>query len=183
MKEAYYSAIRLLPAFLLPLVFQMVLFVVMVVKGKFPSRFVAINAFPSIIKEKSDSNGGKRWLFKKINLTDGEKILSKVFSGLFFLFTGLLTNVFSIFWSLLLIDISYSCDEDDAKDCFEYKVFKLVRGTFAEDPVDCTNPTIANGTMEVVCYKLVFKAGVALGASYGTFKMSMALVTRRLQVC
>ena len=172
-KKAYYKLIRLLPPFLIPLVFQMVLVVVMVIKGKLPYRFVAVNAFSNIIKEKSDSNGGKRWLFKKINLTDEEKILSKVFIGLFSLFTGLLTNVFSIFWSLLLIDISYSCDEDDAKDCFEYEEFKLVGGTaFAEDPVDCTNPAITNGTMDVVCYKLVFNAGVA----YGTFKMSMALI-------
>ena len=73
-------------------------------------------------------------------------------------------TVFLIFWSLLLIDISYSCDEDDAKDCFEYKVFKS-RSTFTEDPVDCNNPAIKNGTMEVVCYKLIFNAGVALGAS------------------
>ena len=153
----------------------MVLVVVMVVKRKLPFRFVAINAFSSIIKEKSDNNGGKRWLFKKINLTGEGTILSKVFIGLFVSFTGLLTNVFSIFWSLLLIDISHSCDENDAKDCFEYKVFKS-RNMYADDPVDCNNPAITNGTMEVVCYKLVFNAGVALDASYGTFKMSMALI-------
>ena len=172
MKEEDYKSIWLLPGFLIPLVFQLVLAVVMAVKKKFPFRFVAINAFSSIIKEKSDGNGGKRWLFKKINLTGEESILSDVFMGLFFLFTALLTNVFLIFWLLLLIDISYSCDGDDAKDCFELKS----GSKSAEDPVDCNNPAIKNGTMQVVCYKLVFNAGLALGAGYGTFKISMVLI-------
>ena len=123
---------------------------VMLVKQKFPCRFVAINAFSNIIKEKSDSNGGKRWLFKKINLTGEGTILARVFIGLFFVFTGLLIVVFSIFWSRLLIDISYSCDGDDAKDCFEHNVSKWMN-TFTEDPVDCNNPAITNGTMDAEC--------------------------------
>ena len=48
--------------------------------------------------------------------------------------------------------------------------------TFTEDPVDCNNPTITNGTMDVVCYKLFLDAGGAFGAGYGTFKISMALI-------
>ena len=175
MKEGFYWLTLLLPYFILPFVLVAPM-VVMLFKRKSFARFVAINAFSSIIKEKNDINGGKRWLFKKVNLTGEERILSKVFIGLFFLFTGLLATVFSIFWFLLLIDISYTCDEDDhTKECFEYKVFSP-RNPFAEDPIDCNNPAIKNGTMKVVCYKLVFNAGVALGASYGTFKIAMALI-------
>ena len=69
---------------------------------------------------------------------------------------------------------SYSCDQDDAKDCFERNAF--TSNQFAEGPTDCNSPAIKNRTIEVVCYKLVFNPGVALGASYGTFKVVMASI-------
>ena len=176
MKEGFYKLTLVLPCFILPSVLVASMVVLLFKRKLSFARFVAINAFSSIIKEKNDIDGGKRWLFKKVNLTGEKRILSKVFIGLFFLFTGLLATVFSIFWFLLLIDISYTCDEDDhTKECFEYKVFSP-RNPFAEYPIDCNNPAIKNGTMKVVCYQFVFNPGVAMGASYGTFKIAMALI-------
>ena len=125
MKEGYYRLILLLPIFLI-LVVLMAPIVVMIFKRKlsYPC-FVAINAFSSMIKEKNDINEGKpRWLFKKVNLTGEKKILSTVFIGLFLLFAALLMTAFSIFWFLLLMEISHTCDQDDTKDCFEYKVIR-----------------------------------------------------------
>ena len=65
-----------------------------------------------------------------------------------------------------MLDISFSCDdEDNTKDCFEYdflnwEAFK----TFGSYPIDCNSTAVQNGTVEVVCYKIVFNFGLAAGA-------------------
>lgn len=83
-----------------------------------------------------------------------------------------------MFWQLLLLNVSYSCEENGTtKDCFEYQLWNSEAfKTLARDPIDCNSAAVQNGTVEVICYKLVFNFGVATGASYGTFEISTFLV-------
>ena len=143
------------------------------------SRWVATNAFSDIFKEKKRKTCCPRetkWLFKDIDMTDDEELLSKVqirFLMLFYVMFGL---VLTIFWQLLVRDVSYDCDEDDlSKDCFEHK-WSLK----SQDPLNCSSAAvqnlIRNGTIQVICNKIVFNFGLATGASYGSFKLSMFAV-------
>ena len=74
-----------------------------------------------------------------------------------------------------MLDISFSCDdEDNTKDCFEYNYWNSEAfKTLGRDPIDCNSAAVKNGTVQVVCYKIVFNYGLAAGASYGTFKFTM----------
>lgn len=60
-------------------------------------------------------------------------------------------------------------------DCFEYHLWNSEAfKKFSRDPIDCNSTAVQNGTVQVVCYKLVFNIGLASGASYGGFQLSMA---------
>lgn len=174
MKEGHYN----LPIIIPLLVFIVATFIVIPVllrRGKDPFRLIAIYVFPDVIEKKTDNNGATKWLLKDIYLEDGSDLLSKVLSGIGTLGLALFLCVFMVFFQLLLVDISYSCDlEDKNKDCFEYKVLDTSR--YSREPIDCSSDAVLNGTVDVVCYKIVFNAGLAMGASYGTFKISMAVI-------
>ena len=49
-----------------------------------------------------------------------------------------------------------------------------------QDPLNCSSAAvqnlIRNGTIQVICNKIVFNFGLATGASYGSFKLSMFAV-------
>ena len=80
-----------------------------------------------------------------------------------------------MFWQILLLDVTYDCDENDnTKDCFEYKLWNTK--AWSRDPIDCKSAAVQNGTVEVGCYKIVFNFGLASGASFGAFKISMAIL-------
>ena len=170
MNEGHYSLLIVIPF----LVFCIVV-AVLWHKGKDPFRLIAIYAFPDVIEKKTDNNGATRWLLKDIYLDDGSDLLLKVLRLIGGLGFSLFVLVVMVFFQLLLIDISYSCDlEDKNKDCFEYKVWDTSR--FSKEPINCSSDAVLNGTVEVVCYKIVFNAGLAMGASYGTFKISVAVI-------
>ena len=172
MKEGSYGLVFSIPMVVIIVVEYLVLGIMMLT-GINVYHLVATYAFSGIIKKKTDNNGATRWLLKDIALEG--PLLSKVFRGLFVLFLTLIVGVLLMFLHLLLIDISYSCDlEDKSKECFEYKLWDKNR--FSNDPVDCANAAIQNGTVEVICYKIVCNAGLAMGASYGAFKISMAVI-------
>ena len=143
------------------------------------SRWVATNAFSDIFKEKKRKTCCPRetkWLFKDIAMTDDEELLSKVRTRFLMLFYVMFGLVLTIFWQLLVRDVSYDCDEDDlSKDCFERK-WSLK----SQDPLNCSSAAvqnlIRNGTIQVICNKIVFNFGLATGASYGSFKLSMFAV-------
>lgn len=143
------------------------------------SRWVATNAFSDIFKEKKRKTCCPRetkWLFKDIDMTDDEELLSKVRTRFLMLFYVMFGLVLTIFWQLLVRDVSYDCDEDDlSKDCFERK-WSLK----PQDPLNCSSAAvqnlIRNGTIQVICNKIVFNFGLATGASYGSFKLSMFAV-------
>ena len=78
-----------------------------------------------------------------------------------------------MFFYLLLINVSYDCDPDEkSKDCFEFKRWDIAR-IFSNVPIDCSSAAILNGSVEVVCYEIVFDFSKAVGASYGVFKISI----------
>ena len=107
------------------------------------SRWVTTNAFSDIFKEKKRKTCCPRetkWLFKDIDITDDEELLSKVqirFLTLFYVIFGL---VLTIFWQLLVRDVNYDCDEDDlSKDCFERKW-----SWEPQDPLNCSSAAVQN---------------------------------------
>ena len=140
------------------------------------SRWVTTNVFSDIFKEKKKKTccpREARWLLKDIDLTAAKRLLSKVLIGFFMLFYVMFSAALTIFWQLLLRDVSYDCDEDDlTKDCFERKW-----SWKAQDPLNCSSAAvqtlIQNGTIQVACYKIVFNFGLASGVSYGSFNLSM----------
>ena len=147
------------------------------------SRWVATNAFSDIFKEKKKKKKKKkkktwvptetRWLFKDIDLTEDKKLLFKVQVRFLLLCYAVFGSVLTAFWQFLVWEVSYDCDEDDpTKDCFERK-WSLK----PQDPLNCSSAAvqnlIRNGTIQVVCNKLVFNIGLASGVSYGLFNLSM----------
>ena len=182
MKEFYYSLIILLPAIVCIAVCCVAVYVVGRNDERRRERFrrwVVSNLFSGIIKKKTKNRDETRWLFKDVDLTEEQKLLSKVFYVFLALSVALITNVAILFWQILLLDVTYSCEQNSqrTKDCFEYRLWNSEAfKEFSRDPIDCNSAAVQNGTVEVVCYKLVFNIGLAFGASYGGFKLAMAVL-------
>ena len=195
MKDIWYNLIVILPPFIL---FTLVLLIVFLFRNtwKYEEELkeFAINEFSGIIKAKTtvkidtskaanNSEGIQsiqdinlyeetRWLLKDIDITDRR---NEIFTSLLWLFVSISSGCAFIFWSFLLLDVSFSCDDDDnSKDCFEYKLWNLK--ILGRDPIDCNSAAVQNGTVQVMCYKIVFNFGLAAGASYGTFKFTMIVL-------
>lgn len=182
MKDIYYSLIVLLPAIVSITVSCVVVYVVGRNDASRRERFrrwVVTNIFSGIIKKKTKNSDETRWIFKDVDLTEEQELLSKVFFFLLALCLLMIGNVAMMFWQILLLDVTYSCEQNSekTKDCFEYHLWNSEAfRTFSRDPIDCNTAAIQNGTVQVVCYKLVFNIGIASGASYGGFKIAMALL-------
>ena len=132
-------------------------------------RWIAKNVFSDIVKEKEE-DGTLRWLFKDIDLTLERRILHRVLVASSYLFLGMLLGANVMFWQLFLVEVSSGCDvNDSSKDCFEITPWAWTK----QDPINCSSAVIQKGTSYVLCYKIVFNFGVAIGASYGVFKMSI----------
>lgn len=177
MKEVWYGVIVALPAFMTAYG-PFIVLLIMGYRVKRLRRWIATNAFSRIIKIKTDDDGEGRWMFKDIDLTDEAEILSKVLSSLFYLFLVLFGGVVLLFYQLLLLDVNYSCDHNEkTQDCFKYSLWNLESiKKFSRDSIDCNSAAAKNGTVEVVCYKIVFNFGLAAGASYSGFQLSMVLL-------
>lgn len=182
MKDIYYSLIVLLPTIASIAVSCVVVFVVGrndVTRRERLRRWVVTNLFSGIIKKKTKNRDETRWLFKDVDLTEEKNILSKVFLFFLTLSFALISNVAMLFWQILLLDVTYSCEQNsqETKDCFEYYLLNSEAiKTFSRDPIDCNSAAVQNGTLQVVCYKLVFNIGLASGASYGGFKLAVAVL-------
>ena len=110
--------------------------------------------------------------------TLSQEMLDKICFRLWLLFMIIFGNCRVIFCNFLLLDVSYSCDDDDnTKDCFELHISEA-----GSDPIDCNSAAVQNGTVQVVCYKIVFNFGLAAGASYGTFKIIMVALNAATSV-
>ena len=178
MKDIHYSLIVALPPIVLVWVFCIVLLCITRKNNAQRDRskqWVVTNIFSEIIEKKTKDRAQTKWLLKDIDLTDEKEILSKVFNALMWLSITLICGTAIVFWQILLLDVTYDCDENDnTKDCFEYKLWNTK--AWSRDPIDCKSAPVQNGTLEVVCYKIVFNFGLASGASFGAFKISMAIL-------
>ena len=180
MKDYHYSLIVLLPTITCAVVSGVVVLVVGrkdVSRRERFRRWVVSKLFSGIIKKKTNNRDETRWLFSDVDLTYERELLSKAFAFFLRLSIAVIGNVAMMFWQILLLDITYSCEQNSekTKDCFEYKLWdSKAFETFGRDPIDCNNAAVQNGTVQVVCYKLVFNLGLASGASYGGFKLAMA---------
>ena len=178
--DEYYRIVIWPPVFVTLIPLSVLLVMVYFYRSKIPldriSRWVATNAFSDIFKEKKKKTccpREARWLFKDIDLTAEDELLSMVLTRFLMLFSFMFGVVLTVFWLLLVLDVSYDCDEDDlSKDCFERK-WSLK----SQDPLNCSSAAvqnlIRNGTIQVVCNKLVFNFGLATGVSYGSLKLFM----------
>ena len=177
MKEVWYGVIVGLPAFVTAYG-PFIILLVMGYRVKRLKRWVANNVFHRIIKTKTDDHGETRWLLKDMDLTEEVEILSKVLSRLFYLFLILFGGVVLLFYQLLLLDVDYNCDHDEkSQDCFKYSLWNWEAiKKFSRDPIDCNSAAARNGTVEVVCYRIVFNFGLAAGASYGGFQLCMVFL-------
>lgn len=166
-----YSLIVLMPSLLSVLI---VIFIAVFLKSgdlKLIGRWIARNAFADILKEKKKrEDRTSRWLFQDIDLTSKRSILHRVWFATSLLFAGMFSGAMVMFWQLLLLEVSSVCDiNDPSKDWFEITVWEMPK----QDPINCSSAAVQNGTTYVLCYKIVFNLGVAIGASYGVFKTSM----------
>ena len=186
MKRYEYGLIAGLPALAtscVPLIIVVALSYCCKERARALLHWVVSSAFSAIITRKID-NGLTRWYFRDIDLTRSEELLGKVFSSLFVLYFLLFTMASSLFWETLLLKISYSCNTNDGSvtmECFEYDIQENVEfwkafSRLGEDPIDCNNAKVLNGSVGVICYQMVFNIGAASGASYGGFKLSMIAV-------
>ena len=144
-------------------------------------RWIVTNAFPSCITKKND-NGVTRWFFGDIDLTTSEELLSKVLSSLSALFLMLFFVASNLFWSTLLLDITTSCKPNDHTiECFKNDVKENVKfwkafSRLSDDPIDCNSAELQNGSVDVICYQIVFNIGAACGAGYGAFKLAVIIL-------
>ena len=170
MKQWGYFLIVFFPSFFCVII---VCFVIRFVKGhdvELIGRWIAENVFSDILKEEKREGGSPRWLFKDIDLTSQERILHRIWFASPLLFVGILSGAMVIFWHIFLLEVSSVCDVNDpSQDCFEVVVWDMPK----QDPINCSSAAVQNGTTYVLCYKIVVNLGVAIGASYGVFKLSM----------
>lgn len=127
----------------------------------------------NIIKKSTNNHGTTTWLFKDVILNNETEIFLQILKSLFGLFLGLLAGVLLVFYQLLLLDISYSCDENDqTKYCYKLWPKKFMNN----HAMDCNNNAIQNLTVDVVCYKFVFSPALAVSVSYFTFQFWMFIL-------
>ena len=112
-------------------------------------RWLATYAFYRIIQAKADDLGVKRWSFKDIDVTDEEKILSRVTWSLFALFLLMVGGVVLLFYTLLLLDVSFKCEPDNKDmDCFKHMKWNWdTIKNFSREAVDRNSPEARNGTV------------------------------------
>ena len=191
MKEGLYSTIVLLLA-LVTAYGPIFILIKMGYKGRRLYRLVATYAFYRILKKKkTDKSGATRWLLKDVDLTREEKTLNRVVSSFFFLFLVLFGGVVGLFYHLLLLEVRFHCEPNmTSQDCFKYSMLDLAKWEtikrFSREPVDCNSTAALEGTVDVICYKLVFNIGLASGAGYSGFQICMVLLnlaTSALLMC
>ena len=110
--------------------------------------------FSDIFKEeqKADGSGETVFLLKGIDLAADKETLSKTLNGFSWSLVMLAYVVGTMFWQLLLLEVSHSCDENDTtRVCFE----RIVGKVGPHDSVNCSSPAVQNGTIPVVCYNLL----------------------------
>lgn len=107
-------------------------------------RFVLKNVFSDIFKEeqKADGSGETVFLLKGIDLAADKETLSKTLNGFSLSLVMLAYVVGTMFWQLLLLEVSHSCDENDTtRVCFE----RIAGKVGPHDSVNCSSPAVQKG--------------------------------------
>ena len=171
LNEGYYNLFVTVPTLLLLIIIPFAGCICYLKIANF-GRFVATYTFPNIIQKNKNANGTVSWQVGDVEIEDGTKLLSRITRAVCLLFGTLIIVISSMFFHLLLLEVSYDCDPDETmtKDCFEFKFWDT--GKYSKAPINCTNKAFLNGSVDVICYKIVYNFGTAAGASYGVFKIS-----------
>ncbi|XP_044173638.1 uncharacterized protein LOC114961256 [Acropora millepora] len=170
MNEGYYDLIVTLPTVLFMIIIPFAGCICYLKITNF-GPLVATYTFPNIIQKKKNANGTVSWQVRDVEIEDGTKLLSRITSGVCLLFGTLIVSILSMFFQLLLLEVSYDCDPDEtSKDCFEFKFWDTWR--FSNAPINCTSKAVIDDSVEIICYEIVYNFGTAAGASYGVFKIS-----------
>ena len=170
MNDGYYNLFVTVPSVLLLIIIHLAGCICSLKITHF-GRLVAIYTFPNIIQKKKNANGTVSWQVRDVEIEDGTKLLSKITRGVCLLFGTLIIMISSMFFQLLLLEVSYDCDPNEkSKDCFEFKPWDSVG--FSNAPINCTSKAVIDGSVEIVCFEIVNNFGIAAGASYGVFQIS-----------
>ena len=170
MNEGFYNLIVTVPTLLLLIIIPFAGCICYLKIANF-GRLVATYTFPSIIQKKKNANGTVSWQVGDVEIEDGTKLLSRITRAVCLLFGTLIIVISSMFFHRLLLKVSYDCDPDETtKDCFELKFWDT--GKFSKAPINCTSKAVLGGSVEIICYEIVYNFGTAAGASYGVFKIS-----------
>ncbi|XP_022803057.1 uncharacterized protein LOC111340472 [Stylophora pistillata] len=113
-------------------------------------RFALSYVFREIFKEEQKTDGSREttFLFKGIDLVADRETLSKLLHAFFVLLFTFAINVSTLFWQLLLLDLSYSCNEDYSKECFELNPKHEHDESL---PVNCSSAAVQNGSLQLSC--------------------------------
>ena len=170
MNEGYYNLIVTLPTVLFMVIIPFAGCICYLKITNF-GRLVATYTFPNIIQKKKNANGTVSWQVRDVEIEDGTKLLSRITFGVCLLFGTLIVSILSMFFQLLLLEVSYDCDPDEtSKDCFEFKFWDT--WSYSNAPINCTSKAVIDDSVEIICYEIVYNFGTAAGASYGVFKIS-----------
>ena len=131
-------------------------------------RFIAVNTFGKVLYQ-SIEGGRMKLYFLGREVTDDDTAML-AFRGLSFLAAPLLSNVFLLFWYMLLVEGSYDCTEEF--DCFEISEL----GKYHNEPLNCSSEVVVNGSIQIECFRISFNYAVATGAAYGLFKLDVFAV-------
>lgn len=170
MNEGYYSLIITVPTVLFMII---VPFAGYICHRKITNfgRLIATYTFPNIIQKKKNANGTVSWQVRDVEIKDRSELMSSITLGVCVLFGTLIVSILSMFFQLLLLEISNDCDPDEtSKDCFEFKFWDTWR--FSNAPINCTSKAVIDDSVDIICYEIVYNFGTAAGASYGVFKIS-----------
>ena len=147
MELGYYKLISALPTLLT--VLWLIGYLILSWKGERIRRFIALFAFSNILKAKTNgSAAAKGWLFKKVFLGNGDEdevLRETVFFsfGLFAVFNTLFLSVFFMFYHLLLLDVSCTCDQDDkTKECFNVEPENTGLELYSIEPINCSSAAV-----------------------------------------
>jgi len=170
MNEGYYTVVVLVPSLLLSLIILLLGFILYLTVTNF-ARLVTTYTFPNIIQKKKNANGTISWEVRGVEIEDGTELLSKITRGVCLLLGTLIYEISLMFFHHLLLEVSYDCDPNEkSNDCFEFKLWDS--GRFSNAPINCTSQAVIDGSVEVICYEIVYNFGTAAGVSYGVFKIS-----------
>lgn len=138
--------------------------------------FIAFNVFPEILTTKTDDNNQT-----VVYLTKANKVLlqgdahKKATRALCLIAFNLITYAFDVVCFIAFIEITHDCEA--AKDCFLLNPPSNSSASAMDFRANCSDPEILQGKTPVLCYRLVFRFELAVGITYGMYKVCKKLLS------